>query len=120
MPAPENLAIAVAWIEAFNAHDVPALVALYHDDATHTSPKLRALHPESGGKIMGKAALSRWWRDAHLRMPSLRYEVTAMTANDDRVVIEYVRFAPSEPSMPVAEAFDVLQGKIVASRVYHG
>ncbi len=115
-----NVSIGRAWVAAFNAYDVDALVALYADDATHTSPKIRALHPETGGKLVGKAAMSKWWRDANARLPGLRYEPFAITANDARVLVEYVRHAPNEPPMPVAEAFDVVAGKIVASRVYHG
>jgi ketosteroid isomerase-like protein len=114
------LQIARAWLEAFNAHDVDALVALYADDATHTSPKIRALHPDSGGKLRGKAALAGWWRDANARLPGLRYEATAIVADGERAIIEYLRHAPNEPPMPVAEAFDVRGGTIVASRVYHG
>ena len=115
-----NVKIGRAWLDAFNAHDVDALVALYADDATHTSPKIRALHPETGGKLVGKAAMSQWWRDANARLPGLRYEPFAITANEDRVLVEYVRHAPAEVPMPVAEAFDIANGKIVASRVYHG
>jgi hypothetical protein len=113
-------AIAQAWLLAFNAHDVPALVALYADDATHTSPKIRALHPDTGGKLRGKAALTAWWEDANRRLPGLRYEATAVTANDARVFLEYLRHAPGEAPMPVAEVFDVHDGRIIASRVYHG
>lgn len=112
--------IASRWLAAFNAHDVDALVALYADDATHTSPKIRALHPDTGGKLVGKVALSKWWREANARLPGLRYERTALTANDDRVVLEYIRHAPNEAPMPVAEIFDIASGKIVASRVFHG
>lgn len=120
MSASDNELIARRWLEAFNRHDVDALVELYADDATHTSPKIRALHPESGGKLRGKAALSAWWRDSNARLPGLRYELSALTANDDRVVIEYLRHAPGQEPMPVAEAFDVKGGRIVASRVFHG
>lgn len=112
--------IARAWLEAFNKYDVDALVALYADDATHTSPKIRALHPESGGKLRGRAAMSAWWRDSNARLPGLRYELTALTANEDRVFIEYIRHAPNADPMPVAEVFDIRAEKIVASRVYHG
>lgn len=118
--AADHLRIAHAWLDAFNRHDVDALVALYADDATHTSPKIRALHPDTGGKLVGKAALAGWWRDANARLPNLRYVLTAATANDDRVFVEYVRHAPNEADMPVAEVFDIRAGKIVASRVYHG
>ena len=116
----ENVAIGRAWMRAFNAHDVDALVALYADDATHTSPKIRALHPHTGGKLVGRAALAAWWRDANARLPGLRYEEVAVTADAARVLVEYLRHAPGEAVMPVAEAFDVAGGKIVASRVYHG
>ncbi|MFI5297063.1 MAG: nuclear transport factor 2 family protein [Polyangiales bacterium] len=115
-----HASIARRWLAAFNAYDVDALVALYADEATHTSPKIRALHPDTGGKLVGKTALSKWWRDANARLPGLRYELTAVTANDDRVFVEYVRHAPNDAPMPVAEVFDVVDGRIVASRVYHG
>ncbi len=113
-------AVAQAWLDAFNAHDVPAVVALYADACTHTSPKIRALHPETGGKLVGKAALSIWWLDAMKRLPGIRYEATAITADENQVLIEYLRHAPNEAVMPVAEVFEVRNGQIVASRVYHG
>ncbi|HEY2748808.1 MAG TPA: nuclear transport factor 2 family protein [Polyangia bacterium] len=119
-----SIEIARAWLSAFNAHDVDALVALYAEDATHTSPKIRALHASTGSgtgdKLVGKAALAAWWRAANARLPGLRYEATAIVADAERAIIEYVRHAPGEPPMPVAEAFDVRDGTIVASRVYHG
>ena len=119
MPHPHE-AIAQAWLDAFNAGDVPRLVSLYAEDCTHTSPKIRALHPETGGKLVGRVALGAWCADALKRLPGLRYEKTAMTASDDRVFLEYVRHAPDGPPMPIAEVFDVRAGKIYASRVYHG
>ncbi len=120
MASSENLRIARAWLRAFNAHDVVSLVALYDEHATHTSPKLRVQRPETGGKVQGKDALTAWWTDAMTRLPGLRYEATSLTADDDRVFLEYVRHVPGEPPMPVAEVFEVRAGKIEASRVYHG
>ncbi len=118
MRNPEELA--KEWIEAFNAYDVERLVSLYAEDATHTSPKIRALHPETGGKLIGREQLAEWWRDSNRRIPGLRYQPTAFVADGERVIIEYLRHAPGEAPLPVAEAFDVRAGKIVASRVYHG
>jgi limonene-1,2-epoxide hydrolase len=115
-----NEVIAHAWLDAFNAYNVDKLVSLYADVCTHTSPKLRALHPDTGGKLHGHAALHAWWTDSNKRLPGLRYELTALTASAERVFVEYVRFAPDGSSAPVAEVFDVRDGKIVASRVYHG
>src|ERR1700690_1210847 len=115
-----NLKLGRAWLAAFNAHDVPTLVALYAEDATHTSPKIRTLHPQTGGKLVGRAALTDWWLDALKRLPTLRYEELAVTAAAARVFLEYLRHAPDGPPYPVAEVFEVREGKIAASRVYHG
>ena len=115
-----NAELGRAWLRAFNARELDALIALYADDCTHTSPKLRVQRPESGGAIRGKPALRAWWADAFARLPGLRYEERTVTADDARVILEYVRHAPGEPPYPVAEAFDVIGGRIVASRVYHG
>jgi hypothetical protein len=112
--------IAKAWLDAFNAHDVAALVALYAPDATHTSPKIRALHPDTDGKLVGHAALTKWWTDSNARLPNLHYELVSITADANRAIIEYIRHAPNELPMPVAESFDISNGKITASRVYHG
>jgi ketosteroid isomerase-like protein len=115
-----NEDIARAWLEAFNKYDVDALVALYAEDATHTSPKIRATDPNSLGILRGRSAMATWWRESNARLPGLRYELTAITANEDRVFIEYMRHAPEGEPMPVAEVFDIRDGEIVASRVYHG
>lgn len=118
--ATDHARIARAWLLAFNAYDVDALVALYSEDATHTSPKIRTLYPETGGQLVGKAAIEAWWRGAIERTPGLRYEETALTANDERVVLEYIRYADGQAPLPVAEAFDIQGGLVVASRVFHG
>jgi hypothetical protein len=120
MSSDANAALGRAWLHAFNARDLDALVGLYADDCTHTSPKLRVQRPDSGGAIRGQAALRAWWADAFARLPGLRYEELTVTASAERVILEYLRHAPDEPPYPVAEAFDVRGGRIVASRVYHG
>jgi ketosteroid isomerase-like protein len=116
----DSVTLAKKWMEAFNGRDLEGLLALYTDDCEHTSPKLRERNPESGGKVLGKASLHAWWDDAFKRLPSLQYELTSITASADRVFIEYVRHVVSEPPMPIAEVFDIRDGRIRASRVYHG
>ena len=120
MTSDANAALGRAWLAAFNARDLDALVGLYADDCAHTSPKLRVQRPESGGAIRGQAALRAWWADAFARLPGLRYEELTVTASAERVILEYVRHAPDEPPYPVAEVFELRDGRIVASRVYHG
>jgi ketosteroid isomerase-like protein len=114
------LAIAEAWLACFERRDLDGLLALYADDATHTSPKIRARHPDTGGLLRGKPAMRAWWQDSFDRLPSMRYVPTSLTADHDRVFMEYVRHVEGEPDMPIAEVLDVRDGLIVASRVFHG
>jgi len=120
MTTQKNLSIAHAWFEAFNTHNLEKLLSLYDDDAEHFSPKLKIKHPETNGLVKGQNALSTWWQEAFEKLPSLHYKVTSLTANSDRVFMEYVRFVENEDEMLVAEVLEIKEGLIVASRVYHG
>ncbi|MGV9011003.1 MAG: nuclear transport factor 2 family protein [Flavobacteriales bacterium] len=112
--------IAHEWFNAFNAHDLEALLALYADDAEHYSPKLYALRPATNGMVKGKAALRDWWRDAFHRLPTLRYELKRLIADKGDVFMEYTRQVEGEPALNVGEVLQLHDGVIVASRVYHG
>ena len=113
-------AIALRWFAAFNAHDLEALLALYADDAEHYSPKLKVRQPETNGLITGKGALRAWWRHAFDRLPSLRYEVVKLTADEEQVFMEYIRHVQDEADLRVGEVLEIRGDVIVASRVYHG
>lgn len=115
-----NRGIAIAWFAAFNAHDLEAILALYDDDAEHFSPKLLARHPKTKGMVRGKDALRAWWKDAFARLPSLRYEILKLTADDEQVFMEYIRHVEGEADLRVGEVLEISKGMIIASRVYHG
>lgn len=118
---PETLqSIAFKWFDAFNKKELEKLLSLYDDEAQHFSPKLKIRQPETNGLIIGKQAMRVWWQDAFDRLPSLHYKVTSLTANGDRVFMEYIRQVNNEADILVAEVLEVRDGKIIASRVYHG
>ena len=112
--------IANQWIDAFNRHDLASLVGLYAGDAVHTSPKLRVARPETGGRIVGREDLTEWWREAFARLPSLRYELQSITADEARAFLVYVRQVDGARPLTVAECLEVRAGLIVASAVFHG
>jgi ketosteroid isomerase-like protein len=120
MDAAALRALAERWIDCFARADLDGLLALYADDAVHTSPKIRARDPAGDGVLRGKPALRAWWADAFARLPGLRYELTSLTAEPPRVFMEYVRHAPGDSALPVAEVLVVERGVIAASRVFHG
>lgn len=112
--------IAFKWFEAFNEKNLENLLSLYDDNAQHFSPKLKIRKPETNGLIIGKNAMCVWWQDAFDRLPTLHYKVTSLTANEDRVFMEYTRQVSGEEDMLVAEVLEIKNDKIVFSRVYHG
>lgn len=121
-PSPEALIeVARRWLAAFNAQDLDALLALYHPDCVHTSPKLRVREPETAGRIAGKDRLRAWWADSMQRLPQLRYEERHLTASGSRVFMEYDRVLPGEETLIVAEVL-VLgpDRRITSSHVFHG
>ncbi len=116
----DNISIAQKWFDAFNEHDLEKLLSLYDDNAQHYSPKLKIRQPETNGMVSGKPALREWWQDAFDRLPTLNYRYTTLTANNERVFMEYIRHVEHEPDMLVAEVLEIKNGLIIASRVYHG
>ena len=119
MPSTPILTIAHQWFDAFNAHDLERLLALYADDAQHYSPKLKLRQPETNGLITSKNALRIWWRDSFDRLPSLRYEPTQFIADEEKVFMQYTRYVDGEEPMTVGEVLEIKDGLIMASRVYH-
>ena len=112
--------IAIKWFDAFNTKNLEKLLELYDDEAQHFSPKLKIAQPETNGFISGKDAMRAWWQDAFEKIPSLQYKLKTLTANGDRVFMEYIRTVDNEADVAVAEVLDIREDKIVASRVYHG
>ncbi|MEI6310871.1 MAG: nuclear transport factor 2 family protein [Bacteroidota bacterium] len=115
----EYIQIAHQWFDAFNKHDLEALLALYDDNAEHYSPKLKVHQPETLGLIQGKAALHHWWQDAFKRLPELHYEIIHLMADEQQVFMEYIRQTPNEADLRVGEVLYFETGKIISSRVYH-
>jgi SnoaL-like domain len=111
-------ALAALWVHHFNAHDVTSLVRLYAEGGRHTSPRIRTLHPETDGDLVGRSALAQWWTASLQQTPALHYETLAIVGDDDRAFVEYIRHAPPEPDTVVVERFDVRDGQIVSSRVF--
>jgi ketosteroid isomerase-like protein len=120
MNSETNKAIALKWFDAFNTHDLEKLLSLYAEQAEHFSPKLKIRLPETKGLIKGRTALRNWWQDAFERLPTLRYEVIKLTADNEQVFMEYIRHVQGEEDLKVGEVLEIKNGEIIYSRVYHG
>jgi ketosteroid isomerase-like protein len=82
-------AFARGWADAWNAHDLDAVLAHFADDAVFSSPVAARMLPETGGVLRGKPALRAYWTAALARIPELHFEVLGVYAGVDTVVINY-------------------------------
>jgi ketosteroid isomerase-like protein len=62
MPDPQ--AFARSWLDAWNRHDISAVLAHFADDATFASPLAMRIVEGSDGRIRGKRALRDYWAEA--------------------------------------------------------
>jgi hypothetical protein len=89
MTLPDPAAFAAAWVAAWNAHDLDAVLAFFHDDVVFSSPVAARLLPETGGVVHGKDELRRYWSEGLRRIPDLHFTVERVFGGVDALVIEY-------------------------------
>ncbi len=77
------------WLKAWNAHDLDAVLALFHDDVVFTSPLAMKIVPESDGVLRGKPALRAYWSAALAQLADLRFELTSLFAEVDSMLIGF-------------------------------
>lgn len=77
------------WVDAWNAHDVEAVLEHFHDDVVFTSPVAAKVVPETAGVVRGKSELRRYWALALQHVPNLRFVVEGVYLGVDTIVIAY-------------------------------
>ncbi|MEN0129812.1 MAG: nuclear transport factor 2 family protein [Brevundimonas sp.] len=89
MSIPDPAAFASTWVEAWNSHDLEAVLALFADDVVFTSPLAQRLLPDSGGTVRGKDELRRYWSRGLELIPDLHFTVERVFAGVDALVVQY-------------------------------
>jgi len=111
--------VAERWLAAWNAHDVDAIIALYANDAQHTSSRLRTLGRESD-TLAGRAAIAEYFRGGIERYSSLQFEPLSVSTGLRTVVIEF-HARGFQRTQQITEVLELdPAGLITHSRVYHG
>jgi hypothetical protein len=85
----EAIEFADRWVAAWNAHDLDLVLNHFTDDVVFTSPVAAQVVPDSAGVLRGKDALRAYWSTALSRIPDLHFDVVAVYAGIDHVVINY-------------------------------
>lgn len=80
---------ALGWIDAWNAHDLDAVLAHYRDDFEFSSPLIREFAGEPSGQLVGKDAVRAYWQLGLSRLPDLHFEFVDVLAGIDSLVILY-------------------------------
>ncbi len=80
---------ALDWIDAWNDHDVEAILRLYAEDIEFTSPFVERVLGEANGSIRGKATLRTYFTKALGAYPSLHFTLGRVYAGHRSCVLEY-------------------------------
>lgn len=78
------------WLDAWNRHDLEAVLELFADEVTFTSPRAAQIVPESGGVVRGKSALREYWKGGLERNPNLRFELVGMYVGVNALTINFL------------------------------
>lgn len=89
MPTPDPRQFAQQWVQAWNAHDIEAVLAHFHDDVLFTSPVAARVLPETRGVVRGKGALRTYWSAALPQIPDLHFEIVGVYAGESTLVLQY-------------------------------
>jgi ketosteroid isomerase-like protein len=119
VPATATLQV-VAWFnQAFNAHDVNAVMALSTDDTVLET----TLPRPDGQRLVGQVAVRRYWEEFFRASPAARFEAEEVFASEDRCVVRWLyRWAEDRPNRPGhvrgVDVFRVRDGKVAEKLVY--
>jgi len=77
------------WIEAWNSHDLDAVLSHYADDFQMSSPLIVQLAGVPSGTLRGKDDVRRYWEAGLKRFPDLKFELLGTYAGASGLAIHY-------------------------------
>lgn len=77
------------WVEAWNTHDLDAILSHYAADPVLVSPAAAKLLDEPGGMVRGKDALRAYFRRGLDAYPDLTFELLDVLRGVSSVVLYY-------------------------------
>ena len=80
---------AAEWIEAWNAHDLDAILAHYADDIVFHSPRIALVMGEKIDAVAGKPALANYWGKALASAKDLHFTFDRLYIGSDSLTIAY-------------------------------
>lgn len=106
---------AADWIDAWNRHDLDAILAHYADDFEMRSPYIVQIAGEPSGVLRGKAAVGAYWAAALARMPDLRFALLGVFVGVDSLIVHYQGVRG-----PAAEVFEFgPDGRVIRAAAHY-
>ncbi|WP_126244273.1 nuclear transport factor 2 family protein [Chitinophaga rhizosphaerae] len=81
--------LAEAWVQAWNNHDLDAIMEHYADDIVFYSPIIQRLNNDPTGRITGKAALRAYFEKGLVAFPDLHFDLYHVLEGVDSMVLYY-------------------------------
>lgn len=81
--------IAKHWVDAWNRHDLEAILAHYAEEVEFTSPYMMKLLDGSSGTLKGKGALRSYFARGLAAYPDLQFELIEAWAGVQSLVVSY-------------------------------
>jgi len=85
----DNARFASEWIQAWNAHDLEAILEHYDESIVFTSPFVQQWGDQNDGTLKGKAALRLYFDSALKRFDNLHFELISVFSGAQSVVLYY-------------------------------
>ena len=111
------------WHEYAKTSNIPALIALYADDAEFESPLVPIIMQQDSGVLRGRAEILAFLQEGTRRRPNelVRwYRTGQYFVAGDTLVWEYPRHTPDGNQVDILELMQIQNSKIQAHRIYWG
>jgi predicted ester cyclase len=114
--ADQALAFGSQWVQAWNAHNLDAILRHYDNAVEFTSPYVMALGFAPSGTLHGIQTLRRYVAAGLSRFPDLRFNLHGVLNGVDSLTIVYT----SVQDQKAAEVMVLHDGRAVRVRCHYG
>ena len=113
---PSGPDFAASWLAAWNAHDLPRILAHYRADAVLCSPMIARIQGSQRECLTGHAAIADYWAAGLKRFEDLHFTLITVLQGVDGLMI-YYRGVRQQPTAEVL-GFDAA-GLVCRAAVYY-
>src|SRR4051812_26226928 len=108
------------WLNAWNNHDLKAVLSMYSDSVELSSPKIKAVFPDrESSKITNKSDLEWYWTRALDKFPNLHFTPKEIVFQKKVCTFEYYASLDGNSKTSVIEKFEFQGGLIIKSSVFY-